>query len=183
MRYAEIILESSGDPVNTRIDQTVASPKFKEWFRGSKVVDEQGVPLLCFHGTNTAFDPMAFRPFSHFGTIGAAKDRLSDKAKPKKFGGSNLISVFLSIKNPLRIADMNSHMVADRIAITACQAAGVFDKAEFKSMMRLPKYKFLQVATKTLLANGIDGFVYDNIVEDKGSASWIILSADQVMPI
>jgi hypothetical protein len=38
----------------TRLDQT-QTPAFKEWFGDSKVVDENGQPLVVYHGTNQEF--------------------------------------------------------------------------------------------------------------------------------
>ena len=32
------------------------TPEFERWFSGSKVVDDSGKPLLCFHGTLENFD-------------------------------------------------------------------------------------------------------------------------------
>lgn len=51
-------LADEGDPV---IEQTVAqteTPAFKKWFGASKVVDENGAPLVVYHGTRDA--PLAF---------------------------------------------------------------------------------------------------------------------------
>ncbi len=53
------------------------SPYFKRWFGESKVVDEQGKPLVVYHWTDSIFE--SFSRTSdigyHFGTKNAAKDR------------------------------------------------------------------------------------------------------------
>jgi hypothetical protein len=42
------------------------NPKFQAWFRGSKVVDAQGNPLRCYHGTQSSVD---FDEFSVDGPV------------------------------------------------------------------------------------------------------------------
>ena len=37
-------------------DEVLESSSFKKWFKGSKVVDEQGKPLVVYHGTNVSFN-------------------------------------------------------------------------------------------------------------------------------
>lgn len=37
-------------------DRVTETPAFKKWFGDSKVVDDQGQPLVVFHGTNQSFD-------------------------------------------------------------------------------------------------------------------------------
>jgi hypothetical protein len=39
-----------------RLYAQVYTPQFKEWFKGSKVVDENGEPMLTYHGSNKQFD-------------------------------------------------------------------------------------------------------------------------------
>lgn len=38
----------------------ISSPEFLDWFRGSKVIDDAGLPLVVYHGTGDSFD--AFDP-------------------------------------------------------------------------------------------------------------------------
>lgn len=68
--------------------------RFDEWFRGSQVVDDQGQPLVVFHGTTAYVGPrFTFReqPGSHlgfhFGTARAANDKLvSDRESVHRRG-------------------------------------------------------------------------------------------------
>lgn len=76
----------------------INSEEFKKWFEGSKVVDDNGEPLVVYHGTNVDFD--SFKDFQHFGSEKAAIDRL------KNFeGNKRIIPAFLKIKNPLHVDD------------------------------------------------------------------------------
>lgn len=44
------------DRAQEMVRPTVETPAFKEWFAGSKVIDEKGNPLIVYHGTNENFD-------------------------------------------------------------------------------------------------------------------------------
>jgi len=41
---------------NKDVDPSIDTPAFKKWFGNSKVVDENGEPLVVYHGTNRRFD-------------------------------------------------------------------------------------------------------------------------------
>lgn len=161
-------------------EAVVRTPKFQTWFHGSRVVDARGDPLLCYHGTKDDIEPAKFRPFSHFGSIGAAQDRLLTKKQTKNFpSGSSVLPVFLDIKHPIEVSDSDTHMTPDRIVI----GAKVLPGDDLKRLLRLPKWRFPSEAARLLLAHGYDGFRYTNVVEDVGSTSWIILAPRQVWPL
>jgi hypothetical protein len=89
---------------------------FKRWFGDSKVVDENGEPLVVYHGTVDdikEFDTTRSEMGSHFGDDLAANmvfDSKSDGFKPKAMPttGRNIIPVYLQINKPLRINDVDS---------------------------------------------------------------------------
>jgi GNAT superfamily N-acetyltransferase len=89
---------------------TTSSPEFRAWFKGSKVVDAQGQPLVVYHGTNA--NPDMFRPGTHFGTAKAAQDRadalitFSRDVVHRPTGPFQTIPVYLRVRNPLRLPDM-----------------------------------------------------------------------------
>ena len=70
----------------------------------SKVVDENGEPLVVYHGTHIT-DVEIFHPNSHFGTLNAAHERLSHRIKN---ADKNVIPAFLSVRNPKRVEDVGS---------------------------------------------------------------------------
>ena len=65
-RKSKRLLAPNGQPSNLNDEQykTVRTPEFKRWFgdwendpaNASKVVDENGEPLVVYHGTKEAFD-------------------------------------------------------------------------------------------------------------------------------
>lgn len=70
----------------------INTESFKTWFGDSKVVDENGNPMVVYHGSPASFDVFKFSMDSgfHFGTQKAATDIL--KAKPVEMGQSTIIA-------------------------------------------------------------------------------------------
>lgn len=90
-------------------ENTQYTPQFMAWFKGSKVVDEHGLPLKVYHGSNA--DIMKFEreyletesSVSQYGAghyFATSPSTASGYAEPKKEGGV-VYPVYLSIKNPL----------------------------------------------------------------------------------
>jgi len=76
----------------------INTPEFKEWFGDSKVVDENGQPLVVYHGTDAEFD-----------TFDMSKGRANMDIKGSFFSpweldakgyGKNVRAFYLSIANP-----------------------------------------------------------------------------------
>ena len=90
------------------------SPEFKAWFGNSKVTDDQGQPLVVYHGSLADFSE--FNPNSHFGTAEQAAIRVEGKAglsdafrtgrEPRAADQTPVTyPVYLSIQNPMRVRD------------------------------------------------------------------------------
>ena len=73
----------------------VKSPYFKKWFGKSKVVDENGEPLVVYHGTKSEFSE--FKTPSMFHVDPRYTGNIGDRTKP----------VYLSLKNPANLREMN----------------------------------------------------------------------------
>ncbi len=101
-------------PASPQPQDITQAPAFKAWFKQSEVVNTDGSPRVMYHATQTA-DIMEFKPFTHFGTQGAANDRHSDLTtffegigNNARSHGANIMPVFLSIQNALRMPDLAS---------------------------------------------------------------------------
>ena len=79
------------------------TPAFKKWFGNSKIVDANGNPLVVYHGSNAEFTE-----FDN-GTLGSGDRGVQSSQlghfftvsnQEAKSYGSNVVSSFLSIKNP-----------------------------------------------------------------------------------
>lgn len=111
----EVYLAESGDqslpqPVE---DQAVSfsvrppdTPEFKKWFTGSRVVDENGKPLVVYHGTIGDFSKFKKSEEGIFFTtkpsIAEVYTRIDENSSALE-EGANIVPVYLSIKNPLVI--------------------------------------------------------------------------------
>ena len=79
----------------------INTPEFKNWFGDSKVVDENGRPLVVYHGTNTEFDTFdrgkASSAYgSKYGFYFANKEVAEDY-------GDIVMPVYLAMKNPYKV--------------------------------------------------------------------------------
>ena len=176
-------------------DTNTSLPAFKKWFGDSKVVDENGEPLVVYHGTAaTTFD--VFHPLSHFGAAAAANARIENKrdntvrdmagvviTPDPRAGevrdGEGIIPVYLSIKNPLRIDDDQvAHDVYEiaRLAHAANAISAEERKASVRSGSRTDLIQLLQ-------SKGYDGLVYTNSVEGTGDDSYVAFSPTQIKSI
>ena len=87
------------------------TPAFKNWFGDSKVVDDQGKPLVVYHGTMNDFDVFGEQAdVDLYKKMGLEQDGVFFFAKsPKTAGtytnavnqGANIKPVYISLKNPL----------------------------------------------------------------------------------
>lgn len=196
MKLTEIIgSKSLTESVDT------ASSAFQAWFAGSKVVDSYGDPLLCYHGSHHwNADIQQFRPLTHFGTLRAANSRINHQYR--QHYDSAMYPVYLAIKHPLQLVDKRGvqhdvYRLSDYLAFgTFGDFGGSAEKRNARyGTITLDDYEMIRqteqrdhnagipLLIKYATAKGIDGFVYRNAVEDRGSTSWVIFRPDQVWPI
>jgi len=105
-------LAPNGKPSNLTHEQwhLVRTPEFKAWFGdwenspeiASKVVDENGEPLVVYHGTNTKF--------TSFKLGGSGYSSFTENKKLAESYGSNVDAFFLQINN-LYIIDGNGEYI------------------------------------------------------------------------
>lgn len=145
----------------------VRTPSFKEWFgdwekdpeNASKVIDDNGEPLVVWHGgtftkENGPWVPETENGEMHFGTHKAASERVFDKygdllrEDPDFKDNIAITPCFLNIRKPKRMEDIGG----DSIWLDF----GDDDNKDEKGNL---KY---------------DGVVYRNGQEDKGHDSWAI---------
>lgn len=196
------------------------TPAFRKWFEGSVVVDDAGLPQVMFHGTLTDNDFAEFHPLTHFGTAGAATDRIESFAPQgstglmigerlgipynkindwwvnlspeererlheeqhainrEKMTRSRMYPVFLSIKNPLEIADRGyNHDLNEYIYLAKEEGAISFMDAA------LIQFGGKKMLIKILKDKGYDGFAYTNASEDMMSRSYVAFEPEQVKSI
>jgi site-specific DNA-adenine methylase len=94
-------LNSDGKPI-AQTDEQIRN--FWRWFGDSKVVDEQGRPLVVYHGTNKSFDVFDSNKIgkSHGRSEGAGFYFTTSKETASSYAdGGEPMSVYLSIENPI----------------------------------------------------------------------------------
>ena len=97
--------------LESQLNNTTINDKFKEWLGNSKVVDDNGNPIICYHGTpHGGF--VEFKP--KMGGKGKPKQQADigshfsiDKEYAKGYSGNNknskIYECYLKIENPLII--------------------------------------------------------------------------------
>jgi hypothetical protein len=122
------------------------TPAFKAWFGDSKVVDENGEPMVVYHGTGTtieAFDPKF---------TGQGNDQLgsgfyftedasqakgyetatlpyADQGKPGGIDSPNTIAAYLSIQNPIVLKEGEEHLGQIDMTLTEDQVVEILKNA------------------------------------------------------
>ena len=160
------------------IEDQTAITDFQRWFAGSKVVDEHGAPLEVYHFTDSARRFPVFRIGSHFGTSDSSRDLMQRRLGIGHVGGHTMVG-YLNIKRPFFMYDdgnapeLSEETLAELVEqhiITPDQAKRLKGRFDTQSILWV---------IKRLKNAGFDGAVYENIMEDRGTARWIIFSPDQ----
>lgn len=102
------LLAPNGKPSNLSNEhyKLVRTLEFKEWFgdwendfkNSSKIIDENGEPLVCYHSSNTKFQSFKIE-HQKIGWLGKGFYFSDDKQMTKEYG-KILYECFLNIKNP-----------------------------------------------------------------------------------
>lgn len=172
----------------------------ERWFRGSKVVDENGEPLVVWHGHPRNLKEFYVFDFDraidfgmHFGSKAAAEDL----GAPRPF--------YLSLKNPMVLTDPGDWIstglghanrwskipaleeIHDRGYISrevydaAKDAVGAIqDEYQTAHKMNERRIAISRLLREIALQHGYDGVVYQNLSEDRGSLSWIAFRPEQI---
>jgi len=214
----DVLLAPNGEPSNltTELYYKVRSKEFKQWFgdwendpiNASKILDDNGEPLLVYHGGY--FNPEYDEAFSqseegiHFGSKRAAEERQSgkvvddvitdgmverDDSTGKWFWSSNGVDSF-SYNEDGFDTEAEAQEDMEQYAVDAADNSIYTDDDQYKIEpyflnIRNPKQTkdilkgWTNLVTKYSNA-GYDGLFYMNSIEDKGSLSYIAFSPDQV---
>jgi DNA polymerase III sliding clamp (beta) subunit (PCNA family) len=172
----------------------VRTPEFKAWFgdwendpeNASKVVDENGEPLVVYHGTYVE-NPFYIFDFDkadlgfHFGTYEQAKNRSETKLFFK--GRKSIVnSFFLNIKTIFESTDIGEWEYPQRY-IDMFVSDGLISESDAKKngFYRLVQREENKQIREYLLNKygKFGGFVYNNKYEGKGN-SFIVLNPNQI---
>ena len=103
------------------VETKTNTPAFKRWFGNSKVVDENGQPLVLYHGTydnfpifQTEFGNDEYYKFGiHVGNAEQASKRIEDLNNPGNFSrivdkSPSIMPLYIQANNPLRLDENRS---------------------------------------------------------------------------
>ena len=133
----------------------VKSPYFKKWFGKSKVVDEEGNPLVVYHGTSekfTKFDPNMWdergASLVEEGIYFSESKKVAQEYMPED-GSGNLMQIYLKLENPFIV----------------------------KTTKQESFLETLDSGKNYLIENGYDGLIYDFKGQPK---EFVALSPEQI---
>ena len=138
-----------------------------------KLTEDKSINTVAYHGSTD--DITEFRPFSHFGSETAARDRMDYK----KVKNGKIYKVEINIKNPLEIKDFpGTHY--DRFYAFTLRDKKIISQEEMEFITTEQDPQELRKRLLDKLRDlGIDGFVYKNRYEDKGNISYVIVDPNQ----
>lgn len=173
----------NGKPSNLpeRLYAQVRTKEFKDWFgdwqndpkNASKVVDENGEPLVVYHNTPFKFSvfdmdhesrilPGMSEPFGHVGT--------QETANTIK---GNQLALFLNARNPLHTDDF-VHETASYM-LPELYKQGIISRERYSSLRGISNSEL----RKLMLSLGYDGTKYENKAEG-GGISYSFISPNQI---
>lgn len=177
------LLAPNGRPSNLpeRLYAQVRTKEFKDWFgdwqndpkNASKVVDENGEPLVVYHNTPFKFSvfdmdhesrilPGMSEPFGHVGTQETANTIRG-----------NQLALFLNARNPLYTDDF-VHETASYM-LSELYKQGIISRARYSSLRGISNSEL----RKLMLSLGYDGTKYENKAEG-GGISYSFISPNQI---
>lgn len=180
------LLAPNGRPSNLTKEQYyyVRSKEFKDWFgdwennpyNASKVLDENGEPLIVYHGTNTEFDYFKNdnqNLLFHFGSKEAAIQRANTKQ-----GEYHEIAAFLNIRNIYDLED-SSNLELSTGLLSELYREGHITKEQYAELRDSNNIKedIVKVLGKDF------GIRYTNKYEDVGSKSYSVIDNNQIKRI
>lgn len=177
------LLAPNGKPSNLpeRLYAQVRTKEFKDWFgdwqndpkNASKVVDENGEPLVVYHNTPFKFSvfdmdhesrilPGMSEPFGHVGT--------QETANTIK---GNQLALFLNARNPLYTDDFVYE--AASYMLSELYKQGIISRERYSSLRGISNSEL----RKLMLSLGYDGTKYENKAEG-GGISYSFISPNQI---
>jgi len=192
------------NPEQLNIPKPPDSKEFSSWFQKSQVVNEQGHPLIVYHGTSgdadfTKFDLDKVEGGIHFGSLDQAKTAAKPKAINSTSQRARILPCYLSIQRPLELKDLHSfnfnmllqelfnqniikkgNYLSHKIRSFVDEVAMTIEEFANPQSQYYEKYHRKQnTRLRNILSKlGFDGIIYENTFEGKGK-SFIIFRPGQ----
>ena len=114
-------IHDEGSPVKGNFKKQTETLQFKEWFGKSKVVDEEGKPLVVYHGSTADFTEFSYKFVNRNGQADGRGFYFTDNrsfAEGYQNKDGKLFEVYLSIQKPLN---------PDKLTITKAELRKILD--------------------------------------------------------
>lgn len=114
-------IHDEGSPVKGEFKKQTETLQFKEWFGKSKVVDEEGKPLVVYHGSTADFTEFSYKFANRNGQADGRGFYFTDNrsfAEGYQNKDGKLFEVYLSIQKPLN---------PDKLTITKAELRKILD--------------------------------------------------------
>jgi hypothetical protein len=128
---------------NYKISNLINSKNFKKWFNGSQVVDENGSPLVVYHGTRNKFDsfvtgsetPVGGSSGIFFTDVHDIAANYANSADEAHENDSGVHSVFLKMVKPYIIDAHGSHwnhILLDEVWVVRDENGDIINKYRYE---------------------------------------------------
>lgn len=157
---SNVLLAPNGKPSNLpkNLYEYVRTDDFKKWFgdwetnpnNSSRIVDENGEPMLVYHGTKIKFNQFDLDK-QKIGWLGKGFYFTNDKGATKEYGKSTM-KIFLNIRNTFIVKGESPNDVY----------------SEIKNKFNIQRQEDIDTDVSIILkANGYDGVIFNHW--DKGN--------------
>lgn len=161
----------NGNPTNLNERQWLQTqtPEFKEWFGESKVIDDNGEPMVVYHGTGADFDVFDSKVFPTAGYFSKTPDIANGVANDKYlYHGENasVYPVWLSMVSPIDLLPINGQQrftpseLSDALPISLPESVIKELEKEYKHPSPIWSYLGSKVIIDYLKRNNYDGVLY-----------------------
>lgn len=93
--------------------QNKLNDNFWKWFNGSKIIDKNGNPLVCYHCTNQTFDTFDKNKIGTSHDMGHYGKGFYFSLSPSHYYGKKCLKCYLNIKNPYFVQYMNNDLIKE----------------------------------------------------------------------
>ena len=172
-KFQKIAPNGKPSNLNDKQWEQVRTPEFKKWFgdwendpkNASKIVDENGEPLVVYHGTRKSFDEFSYDVKPANFRAGALEYSFWFTANKKnsELYGNQVMEVFLNSKNPIEIDYTNPESY--REIVVPADKTRAMSIAEFNEKKGNIKHSQMRQGIELRMSEdkSIDGIIHRNI--------------------
>jgi hypothetical protein len=190
VKFQKIAPNGKPSNLNDKQWEQVRTPEFKKWFgdwendpaNASKVVDENGEPLVVYHGTRESFDEFSSEVRSRNFRQEAVNYSFwfTSNEKNSELYGNQVMEVFLNSRNPLEIDYTNPESY--REIVVPADKPRAMSIAEFNEKKGMIKHSEMTKGIELRMREDstIDGIIHRNIKDIILSDNFQVFGPNQI---